>query len=85
MKDWQAYKDLKVKIDDFNDTCPLLEMMTSKSMQDRHWERISKLTGHTFDFDSDTFTLRNIMEAPILKFKDDIEVDRNLFYFPKDS
>ena len=43
-------------------------------MQSRHWERISKITGHTFDVESDNFLLRNAMEAPLLKNKEDIEV-----------
>ena len=65
--------DLKQKIDDFNESCPLLELMANKAMKDRHWERISKCTSHTFDFDNENFTLRNIMEAPLLKHKEDIE------------
>jgi hypothetical protein len=43
-------------------------------MKERHWDRIAKTTSHTFDFESDTFQLRNIMEAPLLEFKEDIEV-----------
>ncbi|XP_074092949.1 dynein axonemal heavy chain 8 [Macrotis lagotis] len=73
LKDWQAYLDLKKRIDDFSESCPLLEMMTNKAMKQRHWKRISDLTGTPFDLDSDTFCLRNIMEAPLLKHKDDIE------------
>ena len=65
--------DLKRKIDDFNETCPLLELMANKAMKDRHWERIATLTGHTFDVHSENFLLRNIMEAPLLPHKDDIE------------
>ncbi|XP_056012226.1 dynein axonemal heavy chain 8-like [Ostrea edulis] len=73
LKDWQAYQDLKQKIDDFSESCPLLELMSNKAMKERHWERISKLTGHTFEFDSENFTLRDIMKAPLLKHKEDIE------------
>ena len=73
LKEWQAFNDLKKKIDDFNKTCPLLELMANKAMKDRHWERIATLTGHTFDVQSDNFQLRNIMEAPLLQHKDDIE------------
>lgn len=32
MKDWPAYLELKKKIDDFNETCPLLELMANKVM-----------------------------------------------------
>lgn len=74
LKEWQAFLDLKKKIDDFSESCPLLELMSNKAMKERHWERIAKLTGHTFDFDSDNFTLRDIMKAPLLKYKEDIEV-----------
>ena len=74
LKEWQAYEDLRKTIDDFNETCPLLEMMSNKAMMTRHWERIAQLTGHTFDVDSDNFLLRNLMEAPLLENKEDIEV-----------
>uniref|UniRef100_A0A8C0EYH8 Dynein axonemal heavy chain 8 n=1 Tax=Bubo bubo TaxID=30461 RepID=A0A8C0EYH8_BUBBB len=70
---WQTFLDLKKKIDDFSESCPLLEMMTDKAMKQRHWNRIAETTGHQFDIESDSFCLRNIMEAPILKHKDDIE------------
>uniref|UniRef100_A0A8C3GNK9 Dynein axonemal heavy chain 8 n=1 Tax=Cairina moschata TaxID=8855 RepID=A0A8C3GNK9_CAIMO len=73
LQTWQAFLDLKKKIDDFSESCPLLEMMTDKAMKQRHWNRIAETTGHQFDIESDTFCLRNIMEAPILQNKDDIE------------
>lgn len=65
MKDWQAFLDLKKKIDDFNETSPLLEMMTNKAMAERHWLRISALTKKTFDIESDTFTL-GLSSNPLL-------------------
>ncbi|KAL5009928.1 hypothetical protein ScPMuIL_012233 [Solemya velum] len=73
LKEWQAYEDLRKTIDDFNETCPLLEMMAHKAMMGRHWERIAQITGHTFDVEADNFLLRNIMEAPLLPNKEDIE------------
>ena len=74
MKEWEAFNALKKKIDDFNETCPLLEMMANKAMLERHWKRMEDLTGHEFDVESESFQLRNIMEAPLLKFREDIEV-----------
>lgn len=40
----------------------------------RHWGRIALVTGHHFDVDSENFSLKNIMDAPLLKYKEDIEV-----------
>jgi len=74
LKDWQAFNDLKKKIDDFNETCPLLEMMAHKAMKERHWKRIEDITKYKFDVESENFQLRNVMEAPLLENKEDIEV-----------
>ena len=74
LKEWQAFIDLKQKIDDFSESCPLLEMMSNKAMQRRHWDRIAAVTGHPFDIESENFLLRHVMQAPLLKYKDDIEV-----------
>lgn len=74
LKDWPAFEDLKKTIDNFNEMVPLLELMSNKAMKQRHWQRMSDVTGHHFDIESENFTLRNILEAPLLKFKEEIEV-----------
>jgi len=45
-------------------------------MMPRHWERIEKTTSSTFDVENENFQLRNIMEAPLLENKEEIEVPR---------
>ena len=57
-QDWQAFIDLKKKIDDFNECCPLLEMMCHKAMKTRHWDRISETTKHPLEIENENFTLR---------------------------
>ena len=74
MKDWQAFNDLKKKIDDFNEVCPLLERMKDKAMKERHWRQIETLTKCHFDIDSEEFCLKSVMEAPLLQHMEDIEV-----------
>ena len=70
LKNWQAYQDLKKQIDDFNESCPLLEMMAHKAMKARHWKKIGEITRHNFDVESETFLLKNIMDAPLLQHKE---------------
>jgi dynein heavy chain, axonemal len=55
--------------------------MTNKAMKKRHWDRISELTKHPIDIESDDLKLRNIMEGNLLKFKEEIEVIKNKSVF----
>ena len=48
LKEWPAFGTLKRIIDDFSDLCPLLELMTNKAMKNRHWLRLTEMTGHVF-------------------------------------
>eukprot|EP00050_Salpingoeca_kvevrii_P002276 m.190165 g.190165 ORF g.190165 m.190165 type:complete len:4578 (-) comp10576_c0_seq1:102-13835(-) len=73
LKDWEAFNELRKKIDDFNESCPLLEAMANKAMLARHWQRISECTNHPMDVHGENFQLRNIMEAPLLEHKEEIE------------
>ena len=78
MKDWRAFGELKKKLENFHEICPLLEMMSNDAMKDRHWKRLEELTSHKFDVESEGFQLKNILEAPLLQYKEDIEV-RTIF------
>ncbi|XP_060809519.1 dynein axonemal heavy chain 5 [Amyelois transitella] len=73
LKEWPAFFALKKTIDDFNDMCPLLELMANKAMKPRHWQRIMEVTKYNFELDNEDFCLKNILEAPLLPNKEDIE------------
>lgn len=73
LKEWPAFEVLRKTIDDFNEMVPLLELMSNKAMKARHWQRIADLTGHTFDVERDDFVLKNVLEAPLVQHKEDIE------------
>ena len=75
LKEWQAFLELQKKVNDFNESCPILELMAHNAMKKRHWDHISTITGHTFNLEVGSVTLlKNIMEAPLLEYKEDIEV-----------
>lgn len=43
-----------------------------------------QVTGHIFEVETETFKLRNIMEAPLLKCKEEIEVrmgDQEIYHY----
>lgn len=73
LKDWPAFIDLKKKIDDFYEICPLIEMMVDESMQERHWQSLEKLLDAKFNIHSPDFTLGQLLSAPLLKNKELIE------------
>ena len=73
LKEWPAFHALKKIIDDFNDICPLLELMSNKAMKHRHWQRIQTVTSHQFDLNQTNFSLKHILAAPISKHREDIE------------
>jgi hypothetical protein len=71
-----AFNALKKKIDDFHESLPLIEMMAHPAMEIRHWENLEKITNHTFNIE-DEFSLKSAIQAPLLKFKEEIEVRKN--------
>ncbi|XP_073412523.1 dynein axonemal heavy chain 8 [Dendrobates tinctorius] len=72
LEPWQLFLDLMKIINDFSESCPLLEMMANEAMMNWHWDRIADLLGRRLDVQSDSFCLGNIMEASILQYKEKI-------------
>ncbi len=73
LRDWQAYQDLKTEISNFMQMLPLLQDLGKPSIQPRHWQAITKLTGGTkFAVESETFKFRSLLDAGLLRFKDEI-------------
>ena len=73
LKEWPAFYALKKTIDDFNDICPLLELMSNKAMKFRHWQKIQEVMAYKFDMEKVVFSLKDIMAGPITRHKEDIE------------
>ncbi|CAF3537957.1 unnamed protein product [Rotaria sordida] len=74
LREFPAYHALKKTIDDFSECCPLLEMMSNPAVKVRHWQQIAGVTGvHNLDVEMEDFRLRNVMDLPLLEYKEDIE------------
>jgi len=73
LKTWQAYDDLKVKIEGLIEIVPLLQFLSNKAMRDRHWQTVEDLTGAKFDMAEETFKVGHLLDADLLKVAEDIE------------
>lgn len=47
LKEWEAYKDLRDKIDNLKSVLPIIQELKKPSIKSRHWEKIKELTGST--------------------------------------
>ena len=73
IKDWEAFLELKKIVDTLTATVPLLEMMSSKALQQRHWDSIQSIAKTTFNLDPEMFYLKNLLDAPLNENREDIE------------
>jgi len=76
LRTWDAYKELKQMIDDFTEIIPLVEALAKPSIRPRHWDQIIEMTQVNPDdmpYDSEQFLLSQLLAAPLLDFKEDIE------------
>ncbi len=51
--------------------------MSNKSMKARHWQTIATTTNYVFEIERETLCLKDILDAPLLQFKEEIEGKHN--------
>lgn len=73
LKEWPAYVDLKKKIDEWTDKIMLVELMIKNSLKKRHWDMIEKVVNTPLLVDDKDFALKDIVNAPLLKNRYEIE------------
>lgn len=73
LREYSAYKTLKVQIEDFQLILPLLQEFTKESIRDRHWEEVMEITGSQFDYQGPEFRLQSLLDIPLVAKRDEIE------------
>lgn len=73
LKTWPAFNELKDKIDEWTGKTILIEMMYKNGLKERHWEMLERVTNTEFHVNDSKFALKDIMIAPLLENKDEIE------------
>ena len=68
LRDWPAYNACRKTIDDFLEMLPLFQALTHKSMRERHWKDVMRITAHDLNLAEDVFKLQvRIQRGPLLR------------------
>ncbi|GBG28853.1 Dynein heavy chain 5, axonemal [Hondaea fermentalgiana] len=71
LRDWDAYKDLRHDLSDFQSVLPLLVELSKPSLKMRHWAQVTHLTGKQFN--TETGKLKELWHPAMLNHRDAIE------------
>lgn len=75
LKGWQAFKDLKDKIENYKELLPFIkELKDPTIIKDRHWDRIIELSGKELNYKQpDNFFFWELQQANLMDFVEDLE------------
>eukprot|EP00249_Psilotum_nudum_P005432 c18873_g1_i1 orf=354-1541(+) len=68
LKTEKPYINLEAKLKGFQDSLPLIQDLKSQALRPRHWEKLMKETGKSFDMDPNLFTLENLFQMELHNF-----------------
>ncbi|XXQ31198.1 Dynein heavy chain, cytoplasmic [Plasmodiophora brassicae] len=72
MRAWKAYVGLQNEVRNMTTVLPLVNLLHSPSMQDRHWTQIMNVTSRQFTMGS-SFCLADLLDLELHKFVTDVE------------
>ncbi|XP_053397319.1 dynein axonemal heavy chain 5-like isoform X6 [Mercenaria mercenaria] len=84
LKDWDAYNDLKSKLQTYLEVFPLLNSLAAKlrtgeetpsirEIRNRHWLQVMQVTGSSFQLEANVFRLCHLLDIGLIKHKAAIE------------
>lgn len=73
LKQWDAFKELKTEIEAMTDIIPLIDALSKETIKPRHWDEIIEMSKTDIPYTEESFNLDQLMKAPLLQFKEDIE------------
>jgi dynein heavy chain len=72
MKSWKAFVALTDRVKNMNTILPLIAMLHSKFMKERHWKRLMKITGQQVAFNSPKFCLDDLIQLQLHKYAEEV-------------
>lgn len=74
LKGWQAFKDLRKKIDSYKNVLPFVRDLQMPYICNRHWEQICEHSGKQLNYkEKDNFYFKELIEADLLSFMEELE------------
>jgi dynein heavy chain len=68
-----AFHKLKEFVAGFKESVPLIKMMKSDAIKERHWKKLMKETGLNIEIDLKTITLQQIFDLQLQNHQDKVE------------
>lgn len=72
LKHLHAYDLVQRHINSFEQSLPLIRDLKSNALRKRHWDKIMDVTGRSFEFDPNTFTVADLFELKLEKHAEQI-------------
>eukprot|EP01084_Bolivina_argentea_P009096 17033_1 len=72
IRGWKAFAGLQNEVKRYQTVLPLINLLHSETMKDRHWKQVMKVTGTTFVMGKD-FSLGAMIDLGVDKFVEDVE------------
>ena len=71
--DHTVYKKLNESVLSFKNSIPLIIQLKNGSITDRHWEKLTGLTGKKFEVSIKTMTLNQVFDMKLEKYEEEVE------------
>ena len=74
LREWQAYKDLKEKIENYKNVFPYIKELKEPMIKNRHWELLIEVTNNKLNYQQpDNFYFKELIDANLMVYVDDVE------------
>ena len=73
IKLWKSFTSLTDRVKNMNTVLPLVSLLNSKDILDRHWKKLMVTTNQTIDFKSKSFCLNDLINLELHKFAEEVQ------------
>jgi dynein heavy chain len=72
IKTWKSFTALTDRVKNMNTVLPLVSLLNSKDILDRHWKKLMVTCNQTIDFKSPKFSLQDLITLELHRFSEEV-------------